>query len=213
MLNQEIDIKIIDYSRSTKDKNILDLGCGNNRHKKYFTEFNGFVGIDVEVSGKNPDDIQPDLYYDGENIPYDDDTFDLVLCLEVLEHVKNFEGLKKEIYRVLKPGGKAIITIPFLAAEHDVPFDYRRFTSYGLKHEFEKIGFSIHKFEKLLHGHSAIRELLYSEMQRYEETKKVNFISKFFIKTMFRIAFRACGFFYNLNRVYFDNYIEIIKKK
>jgi hypothetical protein len=70
----------------------------------------------------------------------------------------------------------------------------------------------VKKFEKILFGHAAIRQLLYGEMKRYEETGKVNFFTKFFLRSIFRFAFRILGIFYKLDRVYFDNYIEIEKK-
>ena len=213
MIIQEIDKKIINYSKTTKNKKILDIGCGKNKYKKYFSKYNDFIGIDVEKSGRIIKDKNPDIFYDGNNIPFEDASIDIILCTEVLEHVEDFNLLKYEIFRVLKIKGTAIITMPFITAEHEIPYDFRRLTSYGIKNEFEKVGFKIHKFEKILHGHAAIRQLLYGEMKRFENSKKINLLIRFFIKSLFRVSFRILGLFYNLDRVYFDNYIEIIKVK
>ena len=211
MILQEIDKRIIELGNKTINKKILDLGCGMNKYKKYFIDKNDFIGVDVEKSGRKGEQKKPDLFYDGKKLPFEDENFDLIICTEVLEHVEDFELVVKEIFRSLKNNGIAIITMPFITAEHEIPYDFRRFTSYGIKKEFEKLGFTVKKFEKILFGHAAIRQLLYGEMKRYEETGKVNFLVKFFLRSFFRLAFRILGFFYKLDRVYFDNYIEIEK--
>ena len=102
--------------------------------------------------------------------------------------------------------------MPFITSEHEEPFDFRRFTSFGIKSEFEKAGFKLETFEKILPGHNAIRQLLYSEMLIAENENKINFFVKFSIKSIFRVSFRILGYFYNLRRVYYDNFF-IIKKK
>jgi len=212
MIIQEIDKRIIELGKVTKNKKVLDLGCGTNKYKKYFMQKNKFIGIDVKTSGREINQKTPDVFYDGKKLPLNDGNFDLIICTEVLEHVENFELVVSEIFRSLKRNGSAVITMPFITAEHEIPYDFRRFTSYGIKKEFENMGFMVKKFEKILFGHAAIRQLLYGEMKRYEETGKVNFFTKFFLRSIFRFAFRILGIFYKLDRVYFDNYIEIEKK-
>ena len=212
MIIQEIDKRIIELGKVTKNKKVLDLGCGTNKYKKYFMQKNKFIGIDVKTSGREINQKTPDVFYDGKKLPFNDGNFDLIICTEVLEHVENFELVVSEIFRSLKRNGSAVITMPFITAEHEIPYDFRRFTSYGIKKEFENMGFVVKKFEKILFGHAAIRQLLYGEMKRYEETGKVNFFTKFFLRSIFRFAFRILGIFYKLDRVYFDNYIEIEKK-
>ena len=212
MIIQEIDKRIIELGKVTKNKKVLDLGCGTNKYKKYFIQKNKFIGIDVKTSGREINQKTPDVFYDGKKLPFNDGNFDLIICTEVLEHVENFELVVSEIFRSLKRNGSAVITMPFITAEHEIPYDFRRFTSYGIKKEFENMGFMVKKFEKILFGHAAIRQLLYGEMKRYEETGKVNFFTKFFLRSIFRFAFRILGIFYKLDRVYFDNYIEIEKK-
>lgn len=212
MIIQEIDKRIIELGKVTKNKKVLDLGCGTNKYKKYFIQKNKFIGIDVKTSGREINQKTPDVFYDGKKLPFNDGNFDLIICTEVLEHVENFELVVSEIFRSLKRNGSAVITMPFITAEHEIPYDFRRFTSYGIKKEFENMGFVVKKFEKILFGHAAIRQLLYGEMKRYEETGKVNFFTKFFLRSIFRFAFRILGIFYKLDRVYFDNYIEIEKK-
>ena len=211
MILQEIDKRVIHLSKSLKNKKILDFGCGENKYKNFFSEKNEFIGVDVKESGRSLGKKNPDIFYDGKSLPFEDSNFDIVICTEVLEHVENFENSVREIYRVLKVGGKGIISMPFITSEHEEPFDFRRFTSFGIKSEFTKAGFEIVHFEKLLPGHNAIRQLLYSEMLVCEDEDKINFFIKYFVRTIFRFAFRILGFFYRLRRVYYDNFF-IIKK-
>ena len=65
-----------------------------------------------------------------------------------IEHVENFNLIIEEIYRSLKKGGRAVVTMPFITAEHEIPYDFRRLTSFGIKREFEKIGFKVKSLKK-----------------------------------------------------------------
>ena len=120
----------------------LDLGCGTKPYEEIFNKRNiVYVGLDIEVSGRGPELKNQDLTYDGYNIPFPDNHFDGVLSTQVLEHVNNDVRIISEIFRVLKPNGKVIITVPFCYPEHEKPYDYRRFTTFGIKQSFESIGF------------------------------------------------------------------------
>ncbi len=81
------------------------------------------------------------FFWDGNKLPFQDNDFDTVLCTEVLEHVSDTETFLKEMNRVLKPGGTFFFTTPFLWPLHDVPFDEKRLTPFGLSSYFKKSGF------------------------------------------------------------------------
>src|SRR5262249_4506473 len=66
-------------------------------------------------------------------LPFRDDSFDAILCTSVLEHVDNAEQAVSEIARVMKPGGRLLITVPFFYPEHDAPYDFWRTTHHGLR--------------------------------------------------------------------------------
>jgi SAM-dependent methyltransferase len=127
----------------------LDIGCGSKPYAKLFNT-EKYIGIDIEVSGHNHKDSPVDIFYDGITIPFKDNYFDSIVCFEVLEHVFNPEGFLKEANRVLKPGGSAVFTVPFLWDEHEQPYDYARYTSFGLRHLFEKNGFLVLNNKKFL---------------------------------------------------------------
>ncbi len=120
----------------------LDLGCGL---KPFASSFNHahYTGIDIEVSGRSCDMKVPDKYFDGINIPYEDNMFDGVLCTQVLEHVENLDLLLAECNRVIKMGGDFVVSVPFLFREHEQPYDFRRFTSYGLMLALTNNGFQV----------------------------------------------------------------------
>lgn len=105
----------------------LDLGCGGAPYQKYFPNRIGF-------------DVQPgsgvDVVGDAHNLPFEDEKFDNILCTEVLEHLHSPHIAISEMRRVLKKGGKLILTTRFIFPLHDTPNDYYRFTKYGLKHLF-----------------------------------------------------------------------------
>lgn len=108
---------------------ILDVGCGNSPFRPLLNPATTeYQGIDVQEAAsfgyRNPDTV----YYDGKVIPFPDHSFDAILCTEVLEHVAEPAETIREMHRVLKPGGMAIITIPWSARFHYQPYDYHRYT-------------------------------------------------------------------------------------
>jgi ubiquinone/menaquinone biosynthesis C-methylase UbiE len=127
----------------------LDLGCGMKPFLSSFSRAH-YVGIDVESSGADESMKSPDLYFDGNNVPFSKNFFDGILCTQVLEHAKDSDSLIRECNRVLKTGGKAIVSVPFLVREHEQPYDFRRFTSFGLVELLEKNGFKVSKLIKVL---------------------------------------------------------------
>ena len=127
---------------------ILDVGCGNKPYQSLF-QSTEYIGLDVEKSGHDHTNEPVDVYYDGKLFPFDDLRFDSVICNQVLEHVATPETTLSEIYRVLKPQGYALLTVPFLSDEHEQPFDFYRYSSFGMKHLLETYNFEIVKSVKL----------------------------------------------------------------
>lgn len=113
-------------------KKILDVGCGLKPYESLFFTHE-YIGIDVESGYWSEVDKKTNTYFDGINIPFDNNSFDVVLCTEVLEHASDPDKLLKEIFRVLKDDGILYLTVPFVWNEHEVPYDFRRFTQYGIK--------------------------------------------------------------------------------
>jgi SAM-dependent methyltransferase len=127
---------------------MMDFGCGEKPYKLLFSHVSEYIGVDYNGEGHSHANENIDVYYDGKTIPFDNDTFDSILTSEVLEHVFNLEPIMQELCRVLKPGGKILITTPFAWNEHEVPVDFGRYTSFGMKALLERNGFTILALEK-----------------------------------------------------------------
>jgi SAM-dependent methyltransferase len=121
---------------------LLDFGCGRKPYENLFN-VDEYIGIDMEQTGHEHVNSKVDVFYDGKTIPFPDETFDAVFCSEVFEHVFNLEEILDEIIRVLKKDGQMLITVPFCWPEHEVPFDFGRYSSFGLQHILTKKGLKI----------------------------------------------------------------------
>ena len=78
----------------------------------------------------------PDVVDDIAHSSFPDETFDAIVVMEVLEHVLDPLSAASEIHRLLKPGGRLILSVPFIFPLHDRPYDFFRYTRYGLAHLF-----------------------------------------------------------------------------
>lgn len=126
---------------------LMDFGCGRKPYRNLFN-VSEYIGVDIEVSGHNHENSTIDIYYDGKTIPVQNEEFDAVFCSEVLEHLFEPEEILKEINRTMKPGAHLLITAPFCWNEHEVPYDYARYSSFGIVHILQKNGFTVLKQTK-----------------------------------------------------------------
>ena len=161
---------IKEYSVNLKGK-LLDFGCGSKPYRNLFA-CDEYVGVDLESSGHNHEKEDIDFYYNGKSLPFDDNTFDSIFTSEVFEHIFNLKEILNELKRVLKPGGKILITVPLTWDEHEAPFDFGRYTTFGIKHILEESGFEILKQSKLVNNVETIFQLWNLYIYRIFETKK-----------------------------------------
>lgn len=110
---------------------VLDVGCGEKPYAVWMTGVEQHVGVDVFPGPRVDTVITPEQRW-----PFDDTSFDAVLCTQVLEHVSDLDHVLAEIHRLLKPGGRLVVTVPFLYNQHGAPNDYRRFSLYGVRQLF-----------------------------------------------------------------------------
>ena len=123
---QKLDLKVSKYASDLKT---LEIGAfGGQAYGRFFTNK---VGLDIR-SGKGVD-VVGSVY----ELPFKDNEFEIVLCMVVMEHLENPQKAIKEMHRVLKPGGKILVSVPFMFPMHDTPNDFWRFTKYGLRMLFE----------------------------------------------------------------------------
>ena len=122
---------------------VLDFGCGSKPYETLFERAASYTGVDIAVSGHDHRKSRIDVFYDGRTLPFADSTFDSAVCFEVFEHVFDIDHLLTELLRVLRPGGKLLLSIPFAWGEHEAPFDFARYTSFGINATLARNGFSV----------------------------------------------------------------------
>lgn len=91
----------------------------------------------------------PDYLSSADKIPVADNSFDMVVMTEVLEHLENPEDVLKEVFRVLKENGRLIASMPFLYPIHKGPHDFQRWLPDRLRRELRKAGFEAEKIEPM----------------------------------------------------------------
>ncbi len=121
---------------------IIDAGAGECQYKSLFEHLK-YIAVDLCVGDDKWDFSCVDIKAPLHSIPLPDRTADVILCAEVLEHVPNPHEVLVELARLLKPGGRLYISVPFSAREHQIPHDYFRYTQYGLKYLIEQAGLEV----------------------------------------------------------------------
>jgi SAM-dependent methyltransferase len=127
------------------EKNILDVG-GKRKNKR------GFFNLDTyncNAQYVNLDkNTEPDFHCDARAIPTPSTSYDIVILSEVIEHLEEPAPVLTEIFRLLKPGGSLLATVPFCYHVHADPNDYARYTHLYLAEKLKEIGFENISIEK-----------------------------------------------------------------
>ena len=117
---------------------LLDAGAGRMAYRDMLRE----VCERYESLDQSPAD-GIDHVADLQHTGLPDAQYDSVFCSQVLQHLPEPELAVREIARVLKPGGRAVISVPHLVWLHNEPHDYWRFTPHGMRHLLEKAGLRV----------------------------------------------------------------------
>ena len=121
---------------------VLDVGCGAQPYRHLLSPQAAYQAIDYSGAESHFGYSMPDtIYYEGDRWPISDQAAAVVLCTETLEHVPEPPAFLAEAFRVLKHGGRLILTVPFAARWHYIPHDYWRFTPSALKQLLSAAGF------------------------------------------------------------------------
>jgi SAM-dependent methyltransferase len=121
---------------------VLDVGCGAQPFRSLVSPQATYLGIDTDAAKAHFGYEMPNTtYFSGEVWPIADSSVDVVLCTETLEHVLETGRFLSEAARCLSPGGTLLLTIPFAARWHFIPYDYWRFTPSSLNHLLTGTGF------------------------------------------------------------------------
>ncbi len=146
--------------------NLIDIGCGIKPYAALMKPYvNEHVGVDHLESLH--DAGNRDLVGTAYEIPVENESFDTALCSAVLEHLEEPELAIRECFRVMKSGGHAIYTVPFIWHLHEEPRDFYRFSKYGLRYLFEKSGFEIVEIKALSGFWVTFGQLLVYNLYRF----------------------------------------------
>lgn len=126
---------------------VLVIGAGKEPYNKLLPSANSIVTTDIGPLHEGLDQVA-----DAHDLPFGDESFDSVVAVEVFEHLQAPAVAAQEVYRVIRPGGTALITVPFMFHVHGDPHDFQRFTRNGIENLFKRFGdVSVTEFGSRVH--------------------------------------------------------------
>ena len=199
--------------RDYMDGKLLDFGCGSKPYRELF-EVSEYIGTDIEVSGHDHRHETIDVYYDGKSLPFADGSFDSIFSSEVFEHVFNLDQILEELHRVLRPGGHMLLTVPFVWDEHEIPYDFARYTSFGLKHILQEKGFVVVQERKTTSYVSTICQMWAAYV--YQHIFPKHKVIRIALTPLFITPIILCGLFLSAvlpkNMNFFHNNVMVVQK-
>lgn len=191
---------------------VLDAGCGSKPYRE-FIPATDYVGMEIDTP-RTRESFSADVYYDGLHFPVADMSFDGVLCSQVFEHVFTPEVFLREIYRVLKPNGALVLTVPFTWDEHEQPYDYARYSSFGLSAALEKAGFQIEARRKTLADVRVLFQLFNAYLYKVTLTRRprVNHVITLLLLAPVNLAGMVAGWVLPKNADFYLDNIVLARK-
>lgn len=141
VLSRRAILSFLDRQVPTLTGTVLDVGCGHQPYRSLFASAPGvdrYIGLDLPPTRYQ----RPDLVWEGTAMPLRTSSVDTAVATELLEHVPDPRLLLAEVHRVLRPGGRLLLTVPFLWPLHDVPDDELRYTPFRLERVLGEAGFA-----------------------------------------------------------------------
>jgi len=131
--------------RLPKGSKVLDAGAGASKYRPFFSHCSYQTQDFCQYQGKLVKYVEPiDFVCEITRVPLPDASLDAILCTEVLEHVTDPVAVVREFARLIKPGGRVLLTAPFGSGLHMEPYHYHTgFTHYWYQHWLPAVGFAI----------------------------------------------------------------------
>jgi SAM-dependent methyltransferase len=136
-------LKSVTAASASFSGTVLDVGCGVMPYRKLIEsnpKVSKYIGMDLADSSLYAQ-VEPDLKWNGSEIPLGEESVDCVVATEFLEHYAEPEKALREILRVMRPGGLFFGTVPFIWNLHEIPHDEYRYTPYSLERHLANAGF------------------------------------------------------------------------
>ncbi len=144
-------LRSLDPNSQVPDPKILDVGCGTGANLEMLSQFGTAEGVDVsddalEFCRRKGLNVHKGL---AEELPFPDETFDVVTALDVVEHLDDDVAGLKEMFRVLKRGGKTLIFVPAFmwlwGVQDDISNHRIRYTKKQIVERLQKAGFTVER--------------------------------------------------------------------
>jgi SAM-dependent methyltransferase len=148
------------YAERLRAKRVIDLGCGAGDSVDLFRSVDpevNWVGVDIERSPEVGERTRADaefVTFDGRRLPFEDGSFDLVYCKQVLEHVEHPRDLIAEAARVLRPGGHLAGSTSQLEAFHS--YSFFNWTPYGFTRVAQEAGLEVVELRPVIDGFTLV---------------------------------------------------------
>ncbi|MEK6791334.1 MAG: class I SAM-dependent methyltransferase [Deltaproteobacteria bacterium] len=142
---------------------VLDMGAGECVYKRLFDHCR-YKAVDLAVGDNEWNYKNLNVIAELHNLPFAADSTDAILCTQVLEHLEWPRQSVKEFYRILKPGGALYMTAPMSHCEHQAPYDFFRYTSFGIRSVLVRAGFDERNIKITPFGGTSLR--IASELPR-----------------------------------------------
>ena len=175
---------------------VIDVGAGESPWRSLLNSKCRYVGLDIANSDdfKMQSSREDITYYEGGDFPFPDKEFSAAICIETLEHVFEPKQMLAEIFRVLDDGSVLLISVPWSARKHHVPFDFFRFTPEGLNHLLVEAGFvGIEIYPRGSEAHVIANKLLMYVIGNLKAKKSKTYFAKL-VSTLFVIPMLAFWF-------------------
>jgi ubiquinone/menaquinone biosynthesis C-methylase UbiE len=126
-----------------KGDHVFDAGAGDGHWRKRIPKDIQYTSMDLGVGDSNVDYSHLDIKGDLSKIPLETASVDVIMCIQVLEHVPQPWLVLKEFSRILKPGGYAFISLPHSVPLHQEPYDFYRYTKHGVRYLLTENDFDV----------------------------------------------------------------------
>lgn len=142
--------RTIDWVNQHAKGHLLDIGASDRWIEPRLAGSVTYTALDYPATGQDLYKARPDLFGNASSLPFRNNSFDVVILFDVLEHLEKPREALEDIKRVLKTDGTLLLNLPFVYPIHDAPFDFQRYTYFGLKRELEISGFVVEELENTM---------------------------------------------------------------